>query len=172
MPPPHVSEDRTEEAIARASRGAWVGRCACLPEGKSSAKAGVPPVPRAGGSSARWGRTGDPADFPDFLLVERGSLEPHIVIQAKSDERDLPSAVHEAEYYADAFSDHNRLPLAVGVVEATKPKLRSRSRSDQTASGRRSSTETTRFSGYRHLKRPGACSLTSPFSVGPGGPCA
>jgi hypothetical protein len=65
---------------------------------------------------AHRSKTGHERGYPDFLVVERESVEPLLVIEAKAHDAELPKALHDANFYAEAFFERGYHPLSVGVA--------------------------------------------------------
>lgn len=60
------------------------------------------------------GKGGD--GYPDFLVVDRETIEPLIVGETKASENDINSAISEADQYGEAFLEGGRSILAAGIA--------------------------------------------------------
>jgi type I restriction enzyme M protein len=62
--------------------------------------------------------------YPDFLLVDRETRRPLMVIEAKADESDLSQSLDDACWYGDACREASHTVLAVGVAGQEKTQIR------------------------------------------------
>lgn len=66
-------------------------------------------------------KSGEGPGLPEAILVDRSSIAPLAVIEAKADRSNLNQAVHEAtEDYGRPFVDEGYNPLAIGVAGASE----------------------------------------------------
>src|ERR1035437_7518140 len=62
----------------------------------------------------KQGRGGDA--YPDFLVVDRETINPLIVGETKASEDDITRAISEADGYGEAFVSSGRTILAAGIA--------------------------------------------------------
>lgn len=65
---------------------------------------------------ANCSKSGPGAGIPEYVLVERRSIEPLAVFEAKARAKDIDLAVADVERYGSAFFDAGFRPLAVAVA--------------------------------------------------------
>lgn len=71
-------------------------------------------------------KTGKGDGYPDFLIVDESSKLPLIVIEAKSNDKEIDNAVNEAIHYAEAFNDAGHSVLAIGIAGQEKGTIKVR----------------------------------------------
>lgn len=54
--------------------------------------------------------------IPEAIIVDRATMEPLAIIEAKARRDQIDAAIEEAEHYGRAFSDGGRAPLAIGLA--------------------------------------------------------
>lgn len=111
-----ASESRTEEAVAQQLLAVRGWDAARPPRGDVLRKNEYRQYPHLMERLAGHSKTGKGDGYPDFLVVDRASISPLIVIETKANEGDLSQAIQEAEHYARAFNGDGHPPLAIGVA--------------------------------------------------------
>ena len=75
---------------------------------------------------AKASKQGEGAGVPEAIIVDRATMTPLAVIEAKASAREIEKAISEAQNYAAALHEHDWRPLAIGLAGTSEDEFQLR----------------------------------------------
>jgi hypothetical protein len=119
----HISESRTETLVLELLdiQGWLLNR---PPRGQVLRKNEYKTIPEISEIFKGKSKSGMGDAYPDFVIVEKNSLRPQMIIEAKADENDFSEAMKEASQdYGEACRQAHIPVIAVGVSGQEKTRI-------------------------------------------------